>query len=111
VSESFPLAEPAAKASRGGGGDGRGGPYDLVYHNDTLVTSTSSYLFSTPCACAVVRVRWCVCVFLGSCAPGVQASDVVGLLYGRGRGLWPVGITEVLSILIRKRFTSLSPLL
>lgn len=44
VSESFPLAAPAAKASSSGSGGGRGGPYDLVYHNDTLVTSTSSHL-------------------------------------------------------------------
>jgi hypothetical protein len=58
VSESFPLAAPAAKASSSGSGGGRGGPYDLVYHNDTLVTSTSSYLFTTTCR-VVGRVVSC----------------------------------------------------
>jgi hypothetical protein len=92
VSESFPLAAPAAKASSSGSGGGRGGPYDLVYHNDTLVTSTSSYLFTATCR-VVGRVVSCP---EAHALRGVQAPDAVGLLYGRVHGLWPVGITEVL---------------
>jgi hypothetical protein len=38
VSEGFPFAAQAAAKCSGGG------PYDLAYHNDTLVTATSSYV-------------------------------------------------------------------